>query len=263
MQRRLLFVLFFLSNTSIFIFAQEVAFAENKSHAPQQTSDNISMTRALSTLSDKYDIYFSYDVAVLNNYAISKNKLKGDGFENDLKTLLIDTDLKYKKIGKNNYVIFKAAKKRNNKKRIDRKKNTKEKENKIEKLSQRSSNISPSSLNKPKINILDIEAFPVRGIVLDETGQPMIGVVVVLKNDPGVGTITEIDGSFSLDIPNENETLVFTYVGYQILEVEGRCCIKILCFDCKYRILYCEKLKKIENNIKFCQGCKKLQFNYI
>ena len=41
---------------------------------------------------------------------------------------------------------------------------------------------------------------PVKGTILDEFGEPMIGVSVVIKGS-STGTITNLDGEFTLDAP--------------------------------------------------------------
>lgn len=58
-----------------------------------------------------------------------------------------------------------------------------------------------------------------------ETGEPIPGVSVVVKSDQSIGTTTDMDGTYTLDgIPSDTETLVFSFVGMQTLEVpiEGR-----------------------------------------
>lgn len=52
----------------------------------------------------------------------------------------------------------------------------------------------------------------VKGTVTDKTGETVIGASVVQKGNVSNGTITDIDGNFSLSVP-ANATLVFTYVG--------------------------------------------------
>ncbi|WP_277098957.1 SusC/RagA family TonB-linked outer membrane protein [Coprobacter secundus] len=60
----------------------------------------------------------------------------------------------------------------------------------------------------------------VTGTVNDAAGEPMIGVSIVVKGTT-VGTVTDIDGKYSINIPagNKNSTLVFTYIGYLKQEV--------------------------------------------
>lgn len=48
----------------------------------------------------------------------------------------------------------------------------------------------------------------------------MIGVNVTIKNASTTGTITDIDGKYSLEIPSGNSVLVFSYIGYSTQEVK-------------------------------------------
>lgn len=55
----------------------------------------------------------------------------------------------------------------------------------------------------------------VSGVVVDEaTGEPLTGATVVLKGTT-TGTVTNVDGEYSLELPNLQDTLVFSFVGYQ------------------------------------------------
>ena len=58
----------------------------------------------------------------------------------------------------------------------------------------------------------------VSGRVTDETGNAFPGVNVVVKGT-AVGTSTDSDGRYSLDVPSENSVLVFSFVGYGTVEV--------------------------------------------
>lgn len=59
---------------------------------------------------------------------------------------------------------------------------------------------------------------PYRGVVTDVIGQPLIGVSVLIKGT-NTGTITDINGKFSLQSTTNRPTLVFTYVGFEKKEV--------------------------------------------
>lgn len=60
----------------------------------------------------------------------------------------------------------------------------------------------------------------VSGIVTDSKNEPLIGVNVTIKNASTTGTITDIDGKYSLEIPSGNSVLVFSYIGYSTQEVK-------------------------------------------
>ncbi|CAK7081949.1 MAG: Vitamin B12 transporter BtuB [Parabacteroides sp.] len=57
----------------------------------------------------------------------------------------------------------------------------------------------------------------ITGTILDETGEPIIGANVVQKGTTN-GTMTDLDGAFSLNVPN-NATLVISFIGYNSMEV--------------------------------------------
>ena len=60
----------------------------------------------------------------------------------------------------------------------------------------------------------------VKGNLVDGTGEPLIGATVKVKGNASVGAVTDFDGNFSISVPSENSTLVFTYVGMKAKEVK-------------------------------------------
>jgi TonB-linked SusC/RagA family outer membrane protein len=58
----------------------------------------------------------------------------------------------------------------------------------------------------------------VTGVVLNESGEPLAGVTINLKISRK-NTITTNDGRFSIDVPENETTLVFSYIGMQTQEV--------------------------------------------
>lgn len=67
------------------------------------------------------------------------------------------------------------------------------------------------------------KGITVKGVVADEKGEPLIGVSIALKNSTQ-GTMTDIDGKYTISTDVANPTLVFSYVGYtpQTIAVNGR-----------------------------------------
>ena len=62
------------------------------------------------------------------------------------------------------------------------------------------------------------QSRPVKGQVLDERGDGVPGATIQVKGST-TGTITDADGNFSLDVPDENNTLIIKGVGYAEQEV--------------------------------------------
>ena len=57
----------------------------------------------------------------------------------------------------------------------------------------------------------------VTGTVLDEFGMGLPGVSILVKGTT-TGTATNIDGKYSLNVPNDQATLVFSFIGYTTAE---------------------------------------------
>ena len=60
----------------------------------------------------------------------------------------------------------------------------------------------------------------VKGIVTDSTGEPVIGATIKVKGSDKTGTITALDGDFSLAGVQKGQTLVISYIGFTPQEVK-------------------------------------------
>ena len=69
----------------------------------------------------------------------------------------------------------------------------------------------------------------VSGTVADSNGDPLIGCSVQLKGS-GVGTVTDLDGHFKLQVP-EGKTLTFSYIGYKTKELKAQKNMKVTLDD--------------------------------
>lgn len=71
-----------------------------------------------------------------------------------------------------------------------------------------------------KVQATQSNKITVSGTVLDKTtNDPLIGVSVVVKGVANAGTITDMDGKFTLKLPYAEAPLVFSYLGYQPQEI--------------------------------------------
>lgn len=75
----------------------------------------------------------------------------------------------------------------------------------------------------------------VKGVVNDAMG-PVIGASVVEKGNATNGTITDIDGNFSLKVPSD-ATLTISFIGYKTVELPGGW----------KNILYCDSERRQRN----------------
>ena len=60
---------------------------------------------------------------------------------------------------------------------------------------------------------IDLIDVTIKGTVTDESGEPVPGATVSILGE-GVGTVTDLDGKYSLSVP-EGSTVVFSFIGYE------------------------------------------------
>jgi len=58
----------------------------------------------------------------------------------------------------------------------------------------------------------------ITGVITDDIGEPLIGASVLVK-DTTIGTVTDLNGAYSLSIPEGKYVLVISYTGYATKEV--------------------------------------------
>jgi|WetSurMetagenome_2_1015567.scaffolds.fasta_scaffold00004_113 TonB-dependent starch-binding outer membrane protein SusC len=77
-------------------------------------------------------------------------------------------------------------------------------------------------------NLSLIAQQTITGVVKDQAGQPMSGVTVVVQGT-SVGTLSGVDGKYSLPVPAGATTLQFSFIGYTTLDVpiNGRTVINV------------------------------------
>lgn len=71
--------------------------------------------------------------------------------------------------------------------------------------------------------------FKVTGVVKDINGEPVIGATVTVKDAPG-GTLTDLDGKFSIEVPDKDAVVVVSFIGYNTVEmkVSGRQSLNVI-----------------------------------
>jgi len=75
------------------------------------------------------------------------------------------------------------------------------------------------------INAQTQQQRDVAGVVKDPSGEPLIGVTVAIKNQPGLGTATDVDGRFKIKV-GEYDVLELKFIGFKtkevpVLKIEG------------------------------------------
>jgi len=61
----------------------------------------------------------------------------------------------------------------------------------------------------------------IKGTVIDENGEPVIGATVAEKSNPKNATITDFDGNFTVNV-NAGKMILITYIGYETQEAAAK-----------------------------------------
>jgi len=75
-----------------------------------------------------------------------------------------------------------------------------------------------SSARERSAELMGTFAISVSGTVTEESGEPLPGVNVLIKGTT-IGTTTDAAGRYTLEVPDENSILVFSFIGYVSQEV--------------------------------------------
>ena len=158
-------------------------------HAENSSSQNVNVTikrsnteleNVLNDIEKQTDYLFIYNKFVNVDRKVSVN-LKKASLEEVLANLFAGTDVKYSVDG--SYILLSAG---------------------------GTTTTIPLSAQQGKT---------VSGVITDINGEPIIGANVVEKGSESVGTVTDVDGKFTLALDKPTATLVVSYIGYLTKEV--------------------------------------------
>lgn len=188
-------------------YAQELVSAllpQKEHHEGVQSEKSVSLKKVLSDLSEKYSISLNYNPQLIKNVYVDK-KLVGQSYqdmEENLQVLLKSVGFEYKKIGKSDFVIKPSEKHR------------------VKKLSTTDQKDLLAFNGHGTLELLDrYIQVNVRGTVTGEDGNGLPGVNVLEKGTTN-GTITDVDGNYSISVAGANAVLVFSSIGFATQEIE-------------------------------------------
>ena len=69
------------------------------------------------------------------------------------------------------------------------------------------------------IGVASAQDSKITGKVIDENGEPVIGASIVVRGTT-VGTVSDIDGNFTLEVPADGKHLMISYIGMRTQQVD-------------------------------------------
>ncbi len=176
----------------------------------------------LDEFGERYQVFFSYEATLLEKISVEFEFKVKEPLDEAIDRLMAKTNLQYDSFNEKYFVIYEKTKRaKKDSRRVIKK------FKQIEKL-QQSGNFSLKQKGDVPLQQLSaiVDAVvqlktekTVTGLVSDTEGNPLIGATVLVKGS-NIGTTTDFDGSFSLSVPDDANVLVFSYTGYETIEVQ-------------------------------------------
>lgn len=165
---------------------------------------------------EKYEVFFNYQSALVENKKVNFHFIEGERIEDAVDRLLTSTGLKYELLNDKFILLFQDTKQ--GKKDVKKIRRKIHQINKLERrgnlsLLREQSNSQDRALTLARGSHQVQPAIPVSGTITDENGEALIGATIMIKGT-STGTVTDLDGKFNLNVPDENAVLVFSYTGY-------------------------------------------------
>jgi len=207
---------------ALFCCVQATASAQQwataKTHEANYFSEEINSTkslkRVLKELEAKFDVRFGYLDQVIENKSASSEGLNATSVEEALENLLTPLRLMYRKLGDRFYLI--------QEKPVDKLKASAA--NELEPLVSRQLEEFDGGTNFRLMddrltNMYRVVDFSVGGRITDAgDGAPLPGVNVLVKGTT-TGTTSDSDGNYSVNAPDGDAVLIFSFIGYQSQEI--------------------------------------------
>lgn len=214
--------------SSAFVMGAE---AENERNA--STKEKMLLVEAIALISSKYNVFFTFDHELVKDIEVEYDFSENRPVESVISGVLSGTELEFKLYDRRFVILY-----QNDERGLE---SLKEMVKHFEKvIADGVERRKKRTFLKP-VNALALrEAWtpPMRlhlnferevgGRVTDQEGVPLIGVNVQVKGT-SKGTATDFDGDYGLEDVEPTAILVFSYIGYQTLEipVDGRSKIDI------------------------------------
>lgn len=217
--KKLLRYLVFLS-----VFFLGVATGESQAAMTHEAPlEKRSMMEVLEELGDKYDVLISYESSIMKDIEVEFEILPKEDLESAFKRLLQNSDFLYELLDDKYVLVYQEEQKHRNTSRKIMKS--------IPKLDGPKTGMKlgvlPRIFDQRKQPLRKLASLApltdfdqvVKGKVIDEDGEPLIGVNIQVKGSTK-GTATDFDGEFVLEDVKAEDVLIVSYVGYTTQEVE-------------------------------------------
>jgi TonB-linked SusC/RagA family outer membrane protein len=188
--------------------AQEVLYANAKKPSASSLEQR-SLRDALKEIQEHFKVSFVYESALVEGKAISGNIAYSSSVEKTLNVVLRPIGLKFRKVNRSTYSILSAS-------------NTALSASSTANASHfdsKDSNVAVIGINEVASDqSVGAQEIQVNGRVTDEQSNPIPGANILIKGTT-LGTSTDSDGRFSINVPDASAILVVSFIGYVSREI--------------------------------------------
>ncbi|HLU93932.1 MAG TPA: SusC/RagA family TonB-linked outer membrane protein, partial [Membranihabitans sp.] len=194
--------------------------------------EKILLEEAFQKIGNQFGVFFNYDQEMVSEMRVDYEAGQYDNVDEALSFIFGQTDLKYQIFDKRYVAVYR---------------DTDEGVESIKKMIDHFQGIvdRKESVNARKATAVHrLETYSVQevynkrlvlnvsGIVTDPEGEPLIGVNVIVKGSDK-GSATDFNGHFTVEDVDDNDILVFSYIGYQTkeLSIDGRNSINVVLLE--------------------------------
>jgi len=185
-------------------------YASNRQQPPDISVQSYSLKHGLSQLQKMFDVSIAYKDEWVKD-KIVQVPLNFPSVEKALDAMLQNTGLKYEKAGNRFYIIFE-------KKQHQSTYNYSSTAPLVLNASSSSGDFATPDLTTVSNEMTEPATITVTGHVTDESGADFPGINVIVKGTT-IGSSTNSDGRYSIDVIDENSVLVFSFIGYGTQEI--------------------------------------------
>lgn len=177
------------------------------------------LIEVLDEISKEYQVYFTYDADIIKGITVDYEKREGESVRSILSRVLSDVNMDFKIFEERFVILF-----RNDQQGLESLekmishmeaivRDRKEAIHNRQLLPvKRLVNDKWSAVNRKRL-VLNLS-----GRVIDSSGEPLIGVNILVKGTNN-GATTDLDGRFSINDVDDQAILLISYIGYQSQEI--------------------------------------------
>ncbi len=182
----------------------------NHLFAAESTRKDMTLIEAIEQISKDYDVFFTFDKTLVSGINVNYDQKANKNVEAAVAGVLKGTTLTYRFYNKRYMIIY-----RNDEKGLES----------LKKMAGYMGQLA----EKEKAILASSKSFIVKGQVTgEESGESLPGVSVMIKGT-NKGTVTDGQGNYTIEATNDNDVLVFSFIGFatQEVTVKGRSTINV------------------------------------